>query len=210
MNRIDRQHLSAMTDSVNASAPIGLNTATGTPDFGFSTARPAASVADDTTVANSSNIIDPKPGSKFAQPENFGTVPVGMNSHGDYTGPGLAPSPSPSRTQQGSPQQDQVIAPKPGSKFAWPDEEDECGAMPAPLSSAQSDGTDAPSPGEVPLAEEATYRQYPDARPPQPVTIPTEQHRPAASVPDDMSLSNSGEILSPKPGTKFAAALTQR
>lgn len=234
MNRIDRENLSVMTESVNSSSPIGLNTATGSPNLGVPASRPAATVADDSTVANSSNVIEPKPSVKFALPENYGTVPVNMNSHGDYTGPGLAPRPS--RSEHSSPQQSQVIEPKPGAKFALPEDFGTFpvnrhgdytgeGLEPRPgnrgQSNAQQDPVIEPKPGSkfalpeedecgampVPLVHEQVGSQ-PNGQQHQPV--PSEQPRSAASVPDDLSIPNSGDILTPKPGSKFAAAQLQR
>ena len=202
MNRIDRQNLSALANSVDTASPIGLNTTTGVPDLGASAFRPAATLDDDATVANSGTTVQPKPNCKFALPEDFGTVPVGMDHHGDYTGPGLAPRPGSS--EQSSAQNDQIIAPKPGSKFATPAEEDEFGAIPAPLTSVQSEDENAQPPWEDLQTEEQPSGQR-EVLSSHPQPLPPEIPRPAASVPDDMSLPNSGEVIAPKPGSKFAA-----
>ena len=127
MNRIDRRNLAAMTSSLTSNEPMGLNTETGMPQTG--NGLTAAASASDMTVPNGGAIIDPKPGSKFAAPEDdFGTMPVSMNRHGDIIGTESAAEQS---GREGGSAPDNVIAPKPGSKFAAP--EDDFGTMPVSM-----------------------------------------------------------------------------
>ena len=184
MNRIDRQNLTALTSSITHDEPVGLNLATGMPetnDYRVGGVAPA-----DARVPNGDRIIEPKPGSKFAAEENFGTVPVTMNSHGDFVEQDGAGQPDAGILRVGAPATGQVIAPKPGSKFAAApgvDERDECGAMPVPM---PADGAQTPA----------------DIRPASPDTA---SRRAEASVPDDITMANGESVIMPKPGSKFAA-----